>query len=337
MRKLKGIDGIFGVNFDDEPQKKAEKVSDAPENKKECLKPEGKAASDAKEAYDKKTKGVKAITEKAGAIIFGALSAGLLGIDYAIKANAYRDAVAKVEYLQQVEQIKNDALLAMYNGAAAAGDLNSTGHPFFDNNDFLGYYYPEMNGKFSEFAAQNPELAEKIMATAKEYGTLDSEVMQQWIADRGFASPEAYQNWITTLSSTLFTDTGIAPTATKEALDLYALIQADSYNYVGNAALEAHKDEIYGSGMTPTEFDGIKFVEQPILDDAGQVIDTSIVTELTQEITANGSWWDAENTGVAVAMVAFMGIGAYCLADKVISYVKDCNSKSSHTDEEMIK
>lgn len=275
-------------------------------------------AIEARKEYDRKTKGTGAILRKAVSIILGAATAGLVGLDYAHKANVMRDLMAQADYNAQLAELQREAIEAMHQGALGLLDV---GNPIIDNGNIMGNYFPEFNGKYNAFAEANPEIADKINDSLNSY--LDNpDIMNEYAQSRGFEDFEAFIGWGQANFGHMFNADGtIAADTTMRQLDQYYMVGQDVYNYLGQLAIQDNADEILLAGVKAEDLMGIDIIPQPITDEAGNVISNVWTTQISPDALQSNNF-DVDPSFIvgAAAVTAIAGIGMYCISDKVISY-----------------
>lgn len=258
------------------------------------------------------------VAHKAGRVLslaLGLLSMGLVGYDYVRKAQMYADAQYAAAYNAQLAELQREAVESIHQSALEA---LKTGNPLFDQNN--GNLFPNMNGKFDEFAAANPELADKITSRIMEQ---NPDVLNSYAAERGFEDWDAFLNWSTQSFAHLFNADGtIAAGATMQQIDQYYYCFADLYNYMGDEALHYYAEDLLQAGIDSSVLEGIEIIPTPIYDDAGNIINTIWQTQISPDaITATATGWDATQIVGAAAVTVLAGAGVYLLSDKIISRV----------------
>ncbi len=264
--------------------------------------------------YEKATKGAKARISNAAAIILGVATAGIAGFAYATKSIAYKKALATAQYNEQIIEAQKDAVEAIHQSAVNA--LN-TGNPLFDYNAYGSTIFPDMNGKFSQFAQEHPELAQKIVERTHAHS--NSDVLNQYAQDRGFADYDAFWEWTNTNFADLFTQAGtINPNANMQALDAYYYTFVDMYNYLGDEAVHFYADDILKAGIDPSTLQNVQIITDPFTDASG-----NIVNEWTMELAPDAvdamSNVNLDSTEIvgAIGIAAMAGLGGYFVASKI--------------------
>lgn len=290
--------------------------------------PAADRARQAKDDYDRATKGVKNKIYNAAAIILGVATAGIAGYSYAAKSIAYKKAVAAAEYNAQIAEIQKDAVEAIHQSAVNA---LSTGNPLFDYNDYGSSIFPNMDGKFSQFAESNPELADLIIQRVHAHSNVD--VLNQYAVDRGFDSYAGFLEWSNSNFSGLFTQNGtISPDATMQQIDAYYYTFVDLYNYLGDEAVSYYADEILQAGIDPSTLQDAQIVVDPFVDASGEVINQWSIDLAPDAVDAMASAnLDSTEIVGAIGIAAMAGLGGYYLGSKICDKISSKSSQSEQT------
>ena len=288
-----------------------------------------KGIEDARQEYNRATHGGASVVKKAISILLGAATAGLVGVDYAMKANAYSDAMYAAEYNAKLAELQNQAVEALHQSALSLGNA---GHPVFDNND-ASIVFPNMDGSFSKFAQENPEIARNICDRVVENMSGQNDVLNQYATERGFENWDAFSEWTNSAFSHLFNADGtVSALANMNQLQQYYTIMADAYNYVGQEAMNYYAEDMLAAGIDQSKLDGIQFVSDAVTDEAGNVIGHIWSTEIIPgAINVDTTGWDAGQIVGAAAVAAIAGVGVYLISDKIISHFSN-NSTDEATE-----
>ncbi len=284
---------------------------------------------EARETYEHRTHGAGSVARKAVSILLGAATAGLVGLDYALKANAYKDAQYAAEYNAQIAEYMTEAVESLHQAGLGLGN---TGHPMWDNQA-MELYFPNMTGFFTENLKDNPELAEEIYSRFNESLYYKNDVLDAYAQSRGYEDYMALQSWAEGYFAHMFNSDGtVAVETTISQLNDYYTIMADMYNYVGDEAIAHYSEELFMHGLNQEALEGIKFVTTEIKDEAGNIISTELSTEVLEgAINVNAQGWDTGDTLSALAVTAIAGIGAYLIGDKIMGYFANKNAAASAT------
>ncbi len=287
---------------------------------------------DATREYQKLTTSKRALIINNATILLGIACGGLTGLLYANKVVAYKKAVALAEYNAKIAEAQKSAVEAIHQSALKAMEM---GNPLFDNNDYGSFVFPDMDGKFSQFATENPELAAKIVARAHSHQ--NQEVLDAFAKDRGFKNYEGYQNWINDTFGHLFNPDGtLSSTATMQDVDNYYYTYVDLTNYLSNDAISFYGDEILKAGIDPNALKGAEIISQTITDENGNLVTQWSIDLPNETIEAmSNTNFDFTDSMCLLGISVLAGIGGYYVAKSIVKNLPNKNSTSTdaHVDE----
>lgn len=254
----------------------------------------------------------------ATSIILGIATCGLTGIMYAGKCVAYKKALAAAQYNAQIAEAQKGMVEAIHQSA-----INSlkTGNPLFDYNEYGSSIFPSMKGKFSTFAANHPELANKILLRVQSHSNAD--VLDKYAQERGFSGYNEYVQWANESYAHLFNADGtLSSTASMQDLDSYYYTFVDMYNYLGDEAIQFYADDILKAGIDPSVLQGAQIIETSTTDAAGNVVSSwtvGLTTDAMGAVNATSNLDAGELVG-AIGIAAFAGCGAYFVSKSILNH-----------------